>query len=206
MDDRALEETYLSGEAVFHGKVIDVEHWQVALPNGKTALREVVVHPGAAAVVPVDDAGFVTLVRQHRVSIGRFTWEIPAGRLNAPGEDPLEAARRELEEETGLRAQHWRKLSHIDTTPGFCTERIGLYLATGLSQHAQHTDEDEFLNVARVPLYQAVQRVMDGELTDSKTVIGLLMAWNVLYGDSASLPLHAANNKRSPGVFASRGE
>ena len=100
MTDDALRETFLSGEEVFHGKLINVEHWQVRLPDGQTALREVVKHRGAAAVVPIDDDGNVTLVRQHRVAVGRFTWEIPAGKLDAAQENPLAAARRELEEET----------------------------------------------------------------------------------------------------------
>lgn len=206
MNDAALEEKVLSGEAVFCGKLINVEHWQVALPDGKTALREVVLHPGAAAIVPVDDHGMVTLVRQHRVAIGRFTWEIPAGKLDFKGEDTLAAARRELEEETGLHAREWRALSHIDTTPGFCNERIGLYLATGLTQHRAHTDADEFLNVRAFPLEEAVARVMQGEWTDAKTVAGLLLAWNVLRAQSASLPLGASPIQRAPGAFASRGE
>lgn len=180
MTDDALRETYVSGEEKFHGKIINVEHWQVSLPNGKTALREVVRHNGAAAIVPVDDEGYVTLVRQHRVVAGRFTWEIPAGKLDTPDEDPFSCAKRELEEETGLNADNWRLLSRIDTTPGFCTERIALYLATGLSQHNTHPDEDEFLHITRIPLAEAVALCLKGELRDSKTVIGLLMAGQIL--------------------------
>ncbi len=180
MGDESLRETPFHKEEVFRGKIINVEHWQVHLPNGKAALREVVKHPGAAAIVPVDDEGFVTLVRQHRVAIDRMTWEIPAGKLNFLGEDPLACAIRELEEETGLRAEHWEKLSLVDTTPGFCTERIGLYLATGLSQHEAHSDPDEFLHIQRVPLAQAVAQVMAGELRDAKTALGILMAFHRL--------------------------
>jgi ADP-ribose pyrophosphatase len=87
---------------------------------------------------------------------------------------------RELEEETGLRAEHWDLLSRVDTTPGFCTERIALYLATGLHQHEAHADADEFLFVKRLPLGEAVRQVMEGELRDAKTALGLLMAWNRL--------------------------
>lgn len=176
MTDDALRETFLSGEEMYQGKIIRVERWRVSLPNGETAYREVVRHNGAVAVVPVDAAGHVTLVRQHRVAIGRFTWEIPAGKLESPEEDPLSAAQRELEEETGLRAETWRKLTCIDTTPGFCTERITLYLATGLSQHAAHPDADEFLNLTRMPLEEAAGLCMTGELRDAKTIAGLLMA------------------------------
>ena len=176
MDDKALEEVFLSSEEVFQGALINVEHWQVLLPNGQKALREVVKHRGAAAVVPLDDAGNVTLVRQHRVAVGRFTWEIPAGKLDHVGEDMLECARRELEEETGLRADSYRLLTVLDTTPGFCNEQIGIYLASGLSQHQMHTDADEFLHVRAFPLGEAIRMIMAGEIHDSKTIVGLLMA------------------------------
>ena len=180
MYDDALREKFLSGEEKFHGAIINVEHWQVELPNGRHALREVVRHNGAAAIVPVDDEGYVTLVRQHRVVAGRFTWEIPAGKLDSPDEDPFHCAKRELEEETGLNAENWRLLSRIDTTPGFCTEKIALYLATGLSQHNTHPDADEFLHITKIPLAEAVALCLKGELRDSKTVIGILMAGQIL--------------------------
>lgn len=126
-------------------------------------------HKGAAAVVPVDDEGNVYLVRQHRVVVDLMTLEIPAGKLDYVGEDPLACAHRELEEETGLRAGKMEKLTHVVTTPGFCTEQIGLYLATELSQHEDHPDPDEFLHVEKMPLSEAVSRVMSGELCDAKT-------------------------------------
>ncbi|MEG0740709.1 MAG: NUDIX hydrolase [Clostridia bacterium] len=177
-----LRETPLNDQPVFEGVLIDVSHMQVRLPNGETALREVVHHKGAAAVVPVDDEGCVYLVRQHRVVLNLMTLEIPAGKLDHVGENPYDCAVRELEEETGLRAEHMELLSHVVTTPGFCTEKIGLYLATGLSQHEKHLDADEFLGVIRLPLEEAVARVMSGELRDAKTALGLLMAWNKLHG------------------------
>ncbi|MBQ7454982.1 MAG: NUDIX hydrolase [Clostridia bacterium] len=204
MNDRALEEVFLSSEQVFHGCLIDVEHWQVRLPDGQQALREVVLHRGAAAIVPLDDAGNVTLVRQHRIAAGRFTWEIPAGKLDHVGEDMLDCARRELEEETGLRAANFRLLTVLDTTPGFCNERIGIYLATGLSQHAMHTDADEFLNVAAFPLSEAVRRVMAGEIRDSKTAVGLLMAWQLRNGEAAAPFDSLSTIQRNTGAFSSR--
>ena len=180
-DDRQLIETPISDETVFRGALIDVSHMQVRLPNGRTALREIVHHKGAAAIVPVDNEEYVYLVRQHRVVNDMLTWEIPAGKLDTADEDPLHCAVRELREETGLKAEHMEKLIHIVTTPGFCTEKIGLYLATGLSQHEDHPDEDEFLRVTRIPLKEAVQRVMSGEFQDAKTALGLLMAWQKLH-------------------------
>ena len=192
MIDDTLRETFLHGKEVFHGKLINVEHWMVSLPDGREALREVVKHNGAVAIVPVDASGNVTLVRQYRVAVGRFTWEIPAGKLDSPDEDPFHAAKRELEEETGLQAENWQLLNRIDTTPGFCTERIAIYLATGLSQHPAHPDADEFLGLTSMPLDEAVALCMAGEIHDSKTLVGLLMAQKALAKtDMPSMPLHA---------------
>lgn len=176
LGEQDLRERYLSGETLYEGAILTLERWKVRLPDGREAAREVVLHKGAAAIVPVDDTGQVTLVRQHRVSVDQLLWEIPAGKLDYTGEDPLSCARRELEEETGLRARSWQLLNKVITTPGFCTEQISIYLATGLSQHEVHRDQDEFLQLCRLPLDEAVRMVMAGELTDAKTCLGLLMA------------------------------
>ncbi len=184
--DEALREKFLSSELIYPGKIIRVEKWQVELPDGGTAMREIVRHNGASAIVPVDGEGMVTLVRQHRTAIGQCTWEIPAGKLDTPTEDPFSAAKRELEEETGLQAGQWRKLTTIYTTPGFCNEQISIYLATGLSQSSAHPDADEFLGLTRMPLHEAVSLCMAGEFQDGKTVIGLLMAQQALF--AADMP------------------
>jgi ADP-ribose pyrophosphatase len=110
-----------------------------------------------------------------------MTWEIPAGKLNFAGEDPFNCAVRELEEETGLRAGKWELLTRVDTTPGFCTERIALYLATDLTQHETHMDEDEFLLIKRIQLKEAAEQVMAGKLADAKTALGILMAVHRLH-------------------------
>ena len=185
--DDSFREIYQDGETIYDGKIIRVEKWRVSLPDGREAAREVVIHKGAAAIVPVDAQGMVTLVRQHRVALDTFTWEIPAGKLDSVSEDPLDCAKRELEEETGLRAANWRRLSHVITTPGFCTEQISIYLATELSQHEAHADQDEFLRLQKMPLDEAVNRVMAGEFRDAKTCLGLLMAARVL-ADQPRLP------------------
>lgn len=185
--DDSLREIYQDGETIYDGKIIRVEKWRVSLPDGREAAREVVIHKGAAAIVPVDAQSMVTLVRQHRVALDTFTWEIPAGKLDSVSEDPLDCAKRELEEETGLRAANWRRLSHVITTPGFCTEQISIYLATELSQHEAHADQDEFLRLQKMPLDEAVNRVMAGEFRDAKTCLGLLMAARVL-ADQPRLP------------------
>lgn len=180
-DDSGLREVPVSEETVFRGALIDVAHMQVRLPDGRTALREIVRHKGAAAIVPVDEREYVCLVRQHRVAVDQLMWEIPAGKLDTAEEDPLHCAVRELREETGLAAERMELLTKVITTPGFCTEQISLYLATGLSQHEDHPDPDEFLQVTRVPLKEAVDRAMRGELRDAKTALGLLMAWQKLH-------------------------
>ena len=202
--DQELREELISGEEVFSGNLIKVEHWQVLLPDGKTALREIVRHIGAVAIVPLDENGNVTLVRQHRVAVDKITLELPAGKLNFKGEDPLSAASRELEEETGLRAAHWQQLTRLNTTAGFCDECIVLYVATSLSQYHCHTDEDEFIHTEKMPLSQAIQMVMTGEIQDAKTIAGLLMAQNLFYTHNNPNAFVHPNTKRMSGGVSSR--
>lgn len=186
MNDAQLTEKLISKQVVFPGKIIRLEHWQVELPNGEKALREVACHPGASAIVALDDDEQLILVRQHRIAVDKLTLEIPAGKLDGPDEDPFVCAQRELSEETGLTAAHWRKLTCLETTPGFCNERIHLYLATGLSQGDCHPDDDEFVSVSRMPLKDAVARVMDGTFQDGKTALGILMAFTLLASSTHS--------------------
>lgn len=204
MTDDSLRETFLSSQEIYPGKIIRVEKWQVRLPNGETAPREIVRHNGAAAIVPLDRDGNVTLVRQHRIAIDRFTWEIPAGKLDSPEEDPFHAAKRELEEETGLQADSWRLLNRIDTTPGFCNEHISIYLATDLSQHPAHPDADEFLGLTKMPLQEAVAHCMAGDFHDSKTVVGLLMAAMALGVTDAPALSPLASIQRGSAVASSQ--
>ena len=180
MDFSELREIPVSSEPIYSGRILDVQRWHVTCPNGNPAVREIVVHKGAAAVVPVYEDGTTLLVRQHRVAADRVTLEIPAGKLDSVGEDPLDCAVRELEEETGLKAERMTLLTSLLTTPGFCTEKIGIYLAQGLSQGDTHPDEDEFLGLVRIPLDDAIAMVMRGEIRDSKTICGLLMARETL--------------------------
>lgn len=180
MDFQELREIPVSSEPIYNGRILDVQRWQVTCPNGNLAAREIVVHKGAAAVVPVYEDGTTLLVRQHRVAVDRVTLEIPAGKLDSANEDPLDCAVRELEEETGLKAERMTLLTSLLTTPGFCTEKIGIYLAQGLSQGDTHPDEDEFLGLVRMPLEEACDLVMRGEIRDGKTICGLLMAREVI--------------------------
>ena len=180
MNDSELREIPFSSETIYNGRILRVEQWQVTCPNGQSAPREIVVHNGAAAVVPVFDDGTTLLVRQHRVSVDRMTLEIPAGKLDHKDEDPYDCAVRELREETGLAAGRMTLMTSLLTTPGFCTEKIGIYLAQGLTQGDMDLDEDEFLGVARMPLDEAIDMVMRGDIRDGKTICGLLMAKAVI--------------------------
>jgi ADP-ribose pyrophosphatase len=157
---------------IYRGRVVNLGVETVTLPNGATVELEVIRHPGASAVVPLQEDGTVLLIRQYRHAAGGFIYEIPAGKLD-PGENPLECAERELEEETGRRAACLRHLVTFFTTPGFTDEIIHIYLATGLTLGTQHLEHDEVLEVIEMPLGQAIQRIADGTIRDGKTIIGL---------------------------------
>lgn len=157
---------------IYTGKVITLNVDTVRLPNGVTVDLETIRHPGAAAVVPVKDDGTVVLIRQFRHAAGGFIYEIPAGKLS-PGEDPLNCAARELEEEVGYRASSFELLSSIFTAPGFADEVIHVYKATGLTKGRQQLDRDEVLEVIEMPLDQAIDMIQDGTIRDGKTIIGL---------------------------------
>lgn len=171
-----LIEVKRSSENIFDGTLLHVRRDTVCLPNGKQAVREWIHHPGAAAVLPVLPNGNVILVRQFRYPIGQVTLEVPAGKLDAVGEDPLHCAQRELSEETGYTAERYEKLTTIATTVGFSNEYIHLYLARDLTVGAQHTDADEFVNVVSMPFSDALAMVGSGEIIDAKTMISLMMA------------------------------
>ena len=171
--DAALHEQIISEDTAWCGHILDVRQLEVELPNGHRAGRDVVRHPGAAAVVALTATGKIVLVRQYRAPIDRVTVEIPAGKLD-PGEDPLECARRELKEETGFVPGKIRYLTTIATSVGFCDEIIHIYLATELELEAAHPDEDEFVNVDLVPLSELIDAVLDGKIEDAKTVVGAL--------------------------------
>ena len=170
-----LMEKKLSSESVFDGKLLHVRRDTVLLPNGHETTREWVAHPGASAVLPVTEDGNVVLVRQYRYPVERVTLEIPAGKLDVPGEDPLECAKRELKEETGYTAERYTKLFSLATTVGFSNEWIHIYLAKGLAAGENCPDEDEFLNVVRMPLATAIEKIYDNTIIDGKTVTALLM-------------------------------
>lgn len=160
--------------SLHRGRVGDFGIETVTLPNGAVVDLEILRHPGAAAVVPLHDDGSVTLIRQHRHAAGGLIWEIPAGKLD-PGEDPAACARRELEEEAGLRAGTIRALPAIWTTPAFTDEVIHLFVATELVPVATRLEHDEVITTARMTLEQARRMVREGEIRDAKTICALML-------------------------------
>lgn len=170
-----LTEKTLESRDIFNGRVIKVRVDRVRLPGGRESEREIVKHVGAVAVVPVDEQGRVYLVRQFRKALEQVLLEIPAGKLE-PGEDPQECARRELVEEIGFYPRQMHKLAFYYSSPGFCDERIHLYLATELVRRETLGDEGEFLEVVSLPLVEAMAKVASLEIEDGKTIAGLLLA------------------------------
>ena len=168
-------------ETVYEGRVITLVKDTVAMPGGGESVREVVHHPGAVAVVALDDEGCVVLLRQFRHPVGGYLWELPAGLRDEDGEPPLETAKRELAEEVELAAERWSLLTTHFSSPGFSDEQVLVYLAEGLSDASRpegFTVEHEELDmeVRRVPLSEAVQRVFAGEIRNAAAVVGLLAA------------------------------
>jgi 8-oxo-dGTP pyrophosphatase MutT (NUDIX family) len=171
----------LTSEPVYEGRVISLRRDTVAMPGGGDSVREVVHHPGAVAVVALDDAGDVVLLRQYRHPVGRHLWELPAGLRDEDGEPPLETAKRELAEEVQLAAERWSLLVSTNNSPGFSDELVHIYLAEGLSDvdrpdgfTVEHEEAD--MTVDRVPLADAVQRVFDGDIRNASAVAGILAA------------------------------
>lgn len=163
-----LEETKISSQEIFNGVAIHLFKDEILLPNGHTGIREIIRHPGAVCVLPLTDDGDVIFVNQFRYALNKVTLEVPAGKLEK-GEDPKEAALRELSEETGLTAKNIVHIGDLYTTPALIDEVIHMYIATDLTQGEQHLDYDEFVNTLKIPLSKAVDMVMAGEIKDSKT-------------------------------------
>lgn len=174
-----LKEELISTQEIFKGRIIKVQVDTVRLPDGNTAQREVVKHPGAVVVLPLTDKKEVVLVRQYRHATGEIMLELPAGKID-PGEEPLVCARRELEEETGYQAGEMKLLTSFYTSPGFCDELIYLFLARGLASGKACPDEGEFIDELTIPLDQAVRMVENGEIKDAKTGFGLLACLNMV--------------------------
>ena len=167
-------EQLIKSEYVYQGRVVNMRLDTVRVKNGDVTLREIAEHNGAVAMIPLDSAGNVTLVKQWRAATGRYMLEIPAGTLET-GEEPETGAPRELREETGLDAARWDFLVRFFPSPGILTEEMFLYLARDLTQGAQQLMDDEDIEVVTLPLDDAIARIATGEIADAKTIVGLLL-------------------------------
>ena len=168
-----LTETEVASEIVFQGMLLRVKRDTVSLHDGTPATREYIEHGGAVMVIPVLDSGELVMERQYRYALRRHCLELPAGKID-PGEEPLATGRRELLEETGYVAREWTYLATIHPTVAYSTERILVYLARGLEHEGGKLDDGEHLEVLTLPLPALLELVRSGEITDMKTVIGLL--------------------------------
>lgn len=172
-----LTEKTIHSEEIFNGRIIKVKVDTVTIPDGKQSKREIVEHRGAVAIVAVYEDGNVCMVRQYRKPVEKVLLEIPAGTME-DHEDPLECAKRELAEETGLRAKDWEKILYYYTSPGFSNELLYIYLATGLTPGDTNLDSDEFIEVEKIPLKKAYDMIFAGTITDGKSIIGIQYAFN----------------------------
>lgn len=182
-----LNEIMIESEEIFDGQVVHLFKDDVELPNGKIATRETIRHIGAVGIVPMTDNGQVIVERQFRYPLNRVITEIPAGKLESKTEDTLSAAKRELEEETGLIADEWSELGHYYPAAAYCDEVITLYLARGLHKGTRNLDEDEFLNIMTVSLDKLVEDIMQGKIADGKTQVALLKVYHMLRETEGSL-------------------
>ncbi len=180
MDEKDFTEVKVSSKEIYDGFILHVREDKIKLPNGEDASREYIKHIGAVCIVPVTDDGNVIMERQYRYPISRVITEIPAGKLDTYDEDRLEAAKRELREETGYTADEWIDMGLYFPAPAYSDEKITMYMAKGLHKGAQDLDDDEFLNIIEIPLKDLVKDIVSGVITDGKTQVAILKANAIL--------------------------
>ena len=178
-----LEEKQISSHNIFDGFILHVRKDTVSLPNGRESFREYIRHTGAVCVVPLTDKCEVVCVKQYRYPIGEVTLEIPAGKLDSKDEDPKDAVLRELREETGAVCSKLTYLGKFIPSPAILDECIHMYLAEGLTFGDTDFDDDEFLDLVKMPLKDAVSMIARGEITDGKTALAILMADKALHAE-----------------------
>jgi ADP-ribose pyrophosphatase len=171
-----FEEKTLKSDVVFDGKVMTVLKDEIELSDGYKSFREVVVHNGGVVVVALKDENTILLVKQFRYPLKSVCLELPAGKLEL-NENPDEACKRELEEETGYKAKNWKSLGYINTSPGFCTEKLYLYLASDLEFVGEHPDEGEIIKTYEYPKSQVLEMIYNGTINDSKTICAIFRAF-----------------------------
>lgn len=163
-------------EIIFRGKVFDIRVDEIEYDSGNKGIRETILHPGGAVVVPVKDDGKIIMIRQYRYPLDKYVYELPAGKLE-PDEDPAHCAERELEEETGYTSGNITKLGAICTTPGFCSEILHIYIAESLSSGEHKREEGEYgMEIHEFTFDKIEQMISAGEIYDGKTLSGLMMA------------------------------
>lgn len=187
--DEALREVGLSSELIYDGVIVHLYRDDIRLPDGKPGVREVIRHVGAVCVVPLTDEGEVVCVRQYRYPHGQVLLEIPAGKLDSKAEDHVSAALRELREETGAVCEKLTPLGKLYTSPAFVDESIDMYFAEGLSFGETDFDDDEFLDVVRIPLEELCEMILRGEVPDAKTQTAVLKVWAMKHGADGGKPL-----------------
>jgi len=199
--------TVASSEDIYTGKVMAVRRDQVRMPAGGTAVREIMEHAGAVAIAALDPDDRLVMIYQYRHAVRRRLWEMPAGLLDAAGEDPVETARRELAEEVGVAADDWSVLVDVVSSPGFSDESVRVYLATGLTDIGRPDlgadDEEADLEIHRIPLADAVAMVFDGSIVNSSCVAAVLAVHAVRTGAARTRPADAPWPDR-PTRFAAR--
>ncbi len=173
-----FEEKTLDSEYVYRGKVINVLRDNVEISTGRKSVREVVEHSGGVVIVAQKSDDTILMVKQFRYPIKQTVLELPAGKLEK-GEEPFPAAKRELEEETGYSADEWQSLGYINTTPGFCNEKLYLYLAKNLKFVGEHPDEGEIIQCFEYNINEIFEKIKNGEINDAKTICGLMRAFKI---------------------------
>lgn len=169
-------ESFYMRKHIYIGKVIEVFKDTVTLPNGNIAELDYIAHPGASAIVPITNDGKIILLKQYRHAASGYLYEIPAGKLDIQGENPLECAKRELQEETGYQAKEWKKLVTIQTTPGFCNEIIHIYLAKNLIEGKTAHEANEVIDIHYFTKEEIFKMMQEEKITDAKTLSGLFYA------------------------------
>ena len=173
-----FEEKTLTSKVVYDGKIMTVLKDDVEISTGKKSFREIVRHSGGVVIFALKDENTVLAVKQFRYPLGKTIIELPAGKLEK-GEKPDFAAKRELEEETGYRAEKWTSLGYINTTPGFCDEKIYHYKAENLTFVGEHPDDGEVLNCFEIPKSELIKKIMSGEINDAKTICAVFRGLNL---------------------------
>ena len=178
-EDNSLENKFLSSTYIYKGKIIKLRQDKVKLPDGKETTREIIEHPGAVVILALADDQKIIMIRQFRVAANEVLWELPAGKVE-DGEDLVRCAKRELEEETGYYPRKIKKLLSFFSTPGFCNERLTLFLAEDLEERSKNEDDDEFIQVKSLKISEVLKMIKGNVIKDAKTIIGILFLVSVI--------------------------